>query len=47
MILFQLREKKDILFGRSAVHQRQRIDFFAKHFNNPYCDLGQINRNKT
>ena len=39
-----IEKKKDILFGRSAVHQKQRIDFFAKHFNNPYCDLGQINR---
>ena len=39
-----IEKKKDILFGRSAVHQKQRIDFFAKHFNNPYCDLGQINK---
>ena len=32
------------MFGRAAVHQKKRIDFYAKNFHNPYCDLGQINR---
>ncbi len=42
--IIPIEKKKDILFGRAAVHQMQRIDFYAKYFNNPYCDLGQINR---
>ena len=42
--IIPIEKKKDILFGRAAVHQKQRIDFYAKYFNNPYCDLGQINR---
>ena len=42
--IIPVEKKKDILFGRAAVHQKQRIDFYAKNFHNPYCDLGQINR---
>lgn len=37
-------KKKNILFGRAAVHQNQRIDFYKKYFNNNLCDLGQINK---
>ena len=39
-----IEKKKNILFGRAAVHQKQRIDFYNKYFNNKFCDLGQINR---
>ena len=35
--------KKDLLIGRAAVHQQHRIDFFEKYFENPICDLGQVN----
>jgi len=34
----------NILFGRAAVHQNHRIDFYKKYFNNNLCDLGQINK---
>ncbi|RFZ83185.1 lipopolysaccharide biosynthesis protein [Mucilaginibacter terrenus] len=36
-------EKKDLLIGRGAVTQPHRILFMEKHFNNPFCDLGQVN----
>ena len=39
-----LEKKKNILFGRAAVHQNHRIDFYKKYFNHPMCDLGQINQ---
>lgn len=39
-----LEKKKNILFGRAAVHQNHRIDFYKKYFNNNLCDLGQINK---
>ncbi|MEC8175685.1 MAG: glycosyl transferase family 90 [Bacteroidota bacterium] len=39
----KLENKADILFGRAAVFQKQRIDFYNKYFNHPMCDLGQIN----
>ena len=39
----KLENKADILFGRAAVFQKQRIDFYKKYFNHPICDLGQIN----
>lgn len=40
----ELENKADILFGRAAVFQKQRIDFYKKYFNHPMCDLGQINQ---
>jgi hypothetical protein len=40
---FETENKSDILFGRAAVFQKQRIDFYKKYFNHPMCDLGQIN----
>ena len=40
----ELENKADILFGRAAVFQKQRVDFYKKYFNHPMCDLGQINR---
>lgn len=39
-----IEKKKNILFGRAAVHQNQRIDFYNKYFDNQICDLGQINK---
>lgn len=36
-------DKKDILICRNALYQPIRIDFFKKHFDNPLCDLGQVN----
>jgi hypothetical protein len=41
---YPLEKKKNILFGRAAVHQKQRIDFYKKYFDNELCDLGQINK---
>lgn len=37
--------KKNILIGRGAIFQQHRIEFFEKYFNNPLCDLGQVNKN--
>jgi len=37
-------EKLNLLIGRNAVQQKQRIDFFKKYFDHPLCDLGQINK---
>jgi hypothetical protein len=37
-------EKRDLLIGRGAVTQPHRILFMEKHFNNPFCDLGQVNK---
>lgn len=42
---FDYTEKKNIMIGRSAVFQEHRIKFFEENFNNPLCDLGQINKN--
>ena len=39
----KIENKADILFGRAAVFQKQRINFYKKYFNHPMCDLGQIN----
>lgn len=36
--------KKNQLIGRAAIHQQHRKDFYEKHFDNPICDLGQINK---
>ena len=40
-------DKLNILIGRNAVQQKQRIDFFKKYFDHPLCNLGQINRGTT
>ena len=37
-------KKKNILFGRAAVNQKHRIEFYKKYFDNELCDLGQINK---
>lgn len=37
--------KRDIVFGRTSVYQKHRIDFFNKYFNHPMYDLGQVNKN--
>jgi hypothetical protein len=37
--------KKNILYGRAAVHQEHRKVFYEKYFHHPLCDLGQINKN--
>lgn len=34
--------KKNILFGRLAVYQDIRKRFYTQHFNNPFCDLGDV-----
>ena len=39
-----IEKKKNILFGRAVVNQKQRIDFYKKYFDNKLCDLGQINK---
>ncbi|MGL6039235.1 MAG: glycosyl transferase family 90 [Soonwooa sp.] len=36
--------KTNKLIGRAAVHQQHRIDFFNEYFENPLCDLGQVNK---
>ncbi|SKB97101.1 Glycosyl transferase family 90 [Soonwooa buanensis] len=36
--------KTNKLIGRAAVHQQHRIDFFNQYFENPLCDLGQVNK---
>ena len=38
-------QKKNILYGRAAVFQSHRHDFYKKYFEHPLCDLGQINKN--
>ena len=35
--------KKDLLVCRNNLYQANRIAFFKKHFDNPLCDLGQVN----
>lgn len=44
---YTVEEKKNILFGRAAVHQKQRVEFYKKYFDNDLCDLGQINKGTT
>ena len=41
---YPVEKKKNILFGRAAVQQKQRIEFYKKYFDNELCDLGQINK---
>jgi hypothetical protein len=40
----QFADKKDMLIGRAAVSQPHRIKFMEMYFNNPLCDLGQVNK---
>jgi len=42
----QFTQKKDKLVWRGKVHQKHRIAFFEKHFNNHLCDIGMVNNNK-
>ena len=44
---YTIEEKKNILFARAAVHQKQRVEFYKKYFDNDLCDLGQINKGTT
>ena len=44
---YTIEKKKNILFGRAAVHQKQRVAFYKKYFDNALCDLGQINKGTT
>lgn len=37
-------DKKDLLIGRGAIYQEHRYQFYEKYFNNPLCDLGQVNK---
>lgn len=41
---FHFTNKKDLMIGRAAVYQQHRIAFFEKYFENPMCDLGQVNK---
>jgi hypothetical protein len=38
-------EKKNMLIGRSAAHQPNRVRFLEMYFNHPMCNVGQTNRN--
>ncbi|MBV7441452.1 hypothetical protein KRX57_08455 [Weeksellaceae bacterium TAE3-ERU29] len=38
-------DKKDIMIGRGGIYQDHRYRFFEKYFDNPLCDLGQVNKN--
>ena len=38
-------DKISLLIGRGSVTQPHRIQFMEKYFNNPLCDLGQVNQN--
>lgn len=38
-------QKRDMLIGRCAIYQQNRIDFFQKYFGHRLCDLGQVNDN--
>ncbi|MGX9986754.1 glycosyl transferase family 90 [Soonwooa purpurea] len=37
-------DKRNRLIGRAAVHQQHRADFFNQYFDNPLCELGQVNK---
>lgn len=37
-------KKKDQMIGRAAIFQNHRVKFYKKYFNNPLCDLGQVNK---
>lgn len=38
-------DKKDMLIGRAHISQPHRMRFMEMYFNNPLCDLGQVNTN--
>lgn len=38
-------EKKDMLIGRAYISQPHRMRFMEMYFDNPLCDLGQVNTN--
>ena len=37
-------KKKDMLIGRGVISQPHRIRFMEMYFKNPWCDLGQVNK---
>lgn len=37
-------KKKDMLIGRGVISQPHRIRFMEMYFENPWCDLGQVNK---
>jgi hypothetical protein len=37
-------QKKDLLIGRGVITQPHRIQFMEMYFENPLCDLGQVNK---
>ena len=39
------RLKKNMLYWRGTVTQAHRKEFMDMHFDSPYCDIGQINKN--
>jgi len=38
-------DKKDMLIGRAHISQPHRMKFMQMYFDNPLCDLGQVNTN--
>lgn len=36
-------KKNNLLIGRGGIYQEHRMKFFEKHFENPLCDIGQVN----
>ncbi|AVM51345.1 glycosyltransferase [Capnocytophaga sp. oral taxon 878] len=38
-------QKKDMMIGRGAIYQDHRFDFYNKHFGNPLCNLGSVDKN--
>ena len=39
----KIEDKSDVMIGRCAVYQEHRYLFFERHFNQAFCDLGQVN----
>jgi hypothetical protein len=37
-------DKKDLLIGRGIIRQPHRIRFMEMYFDNPLCDLGEVNK---
>ncbi len=40
----ELNDKKNMLIGRGSMTQPHRIKFMEQYFDNPLCDLGQVNK---
>ena len=38
--------KKDMLVGRCAIYQQNRIKFWEMYFGHPLCDLGQVSKKR-